>query len=78
MNMPEKLWITYEDSLWSSRSFRASDLDHGPEYPCYVRIDLFEQQAKQIEDLLKICKQLQTEIYNVTISRERELGWTGY
>lgn len=41
MNMSERLWVTKENTYWPTfRNFVASDLDHGPEYPQYVRLDI--------------------------------------
>ena len=73
MDMPEQIWVTHEDSFWSSfRSFRASDLDHGPEYPCYIRADLFDRDSKmdyiennnqnKIEELETAVRALQQDL----------------
>lgn len=47
--MPAKIWITMEDHTASRagafRRWHASDLDHGDEYPVYIRADLVEQMA---------------------------------
>lgn len=47
MNAPERIWTTHEDHSrsWggSFGSFMASDLDHGDEYPEYIRADLVPQ-----------------------------------
>ena len=45
-DMPAKIWITMEDhpASWAGafRRWHASDLDHGDEYPVYIRADLVE------------------------------------
>lgn len=43
-NMPEKIWVTREDSGFKPnfRRFHASSLDHGPDYPEYIRADLVQ------------------------------------
>lgn len=44
MSAPDRIWVTQEDhgaSLSGSfRVFRASNLDHGDNYPQYIRADL--------------------------------------
>lgn len=43
MTGPDRIWVTQEDhgASWSGsfRAFRASDLDHGDDYPEYIRRD---------------------------------------
>lgn len=49
MTAPKVIWVTHEDSAASWRGayrvFRASSLDHGSEYPCYIRADAPELVA---------------------------------
>jgi len=49
-DMPERIWVTHEDhgASWSGsyRVFRASDLDHGEDYPEYTRTDLCITEAE--------------------------------
>ena len=55
MNAPERIWVTHEDHSrsWggSFGSFMASDLDHGDEYPEYIRADLVQALIKAASDL---------------------------
>lgn len=51
-DMPQRLWITKETSYQPTliRSFSASDLDHGPEYPQYVRLDIVHRLLVALQD----------------------------
>ena len=53
-DMPAKIWITMEDhpASWAGafRRWHASDLDHGDEYPVYIRADLVEQMAAVLRE----------------------------
>lgn len=47
--MPARIWVTREESLWPGfRSFKASSLDHGDEYPEYVRADLVKEALTSV------------------------------
>lgn len=54
---PERVWIVGQQNLvgFSTRFF-ASNLDHGDEYPEYVRADLYEQAVKERAEAEKICR----------------------
>jgi hypothetical protein len=56
IDMPERIWLTYEQELWSSyRSFRASDLNHNNAdgspsgYPEYARADIAADRIAALE-----------------------------
>jgi hypothetical protein len=53
--MPAKIWITMEDhpASWagSFRRWHASDLDHGDEYPTYIRADLVEHLVEVLREI---------------------------
>lgn len=55
MSWPDRIWVTHEDcaTSWagSFRAFKASDLDHGDEYPEYIRADLVQSLIKAANDL---------------------------
>lgn len=55
MSWPDRIWVTHEDcaTSWagSFRAFKASDLDHGDEYPGYIRADLVQALIKAAQDL---------------------------
>lgn len=55
--MPARIWITAEDQAasWpgSFKRYHASNLDHGDEYPQFVRSDIAERMAEALADLVK-------------------------
>ena len=60
MNTPDRIWVTHEDfaTSWagSFRAFRACDLDHGDEYPEYIRADLVQSLIQAAQDLdIQFC-----------------------
>lgn len=59
MIWPDRIWVTHEDcaTSWagSFRAFKASDLDHGDEYPGYIRADLVQSLIQAAIDILAIA-----------------------
>ena len=58
-DMPAKIWITMEDHTASRagafRRWHASDLDHGDEYPVYIRADLVEPLVEALRKCALVC-----------------------